>query len=364
MPSEIVERLKAGQLPPPVVALISKGAFPMPVEESVDALLHLIKDSGDEIRLQATKTLEGLAEATVLTLLRAPGITQDLMYFYSDAAGRLGRVSYLEALVQNVDTPDEYLAFLATRLPPNLLDVLVTNQMRLIRHPQIMDAIEMNPQAGRDVLRRVREVREEFFLKKQAQEKQESIHVGPSALVKYGEKAVDTTKTVKGEALARILPKEVLETLEPEEMAEGLSPQRLSVYQKIVKMNVPDRQQLALKGTKEERSILIKDPNKVVVDAVLSSPKLTDTEVETYSTMRNLSEDVVRKIAMNREWVRNYKVMMNLVQNPKTPIALSLGFMNRLQERDVHNLSKNKNIPDVIRKAAARLMITRRERGG
>lgn len=364
MPSEIIEKLKAGQVPPPVVSLLAKGAFPLPVEESVAALVFLLQDSNEEIRSQATQTLESLPGGTVLGILRADGVEVTALYFFADYAERANKNEYLEAIVQNPSTPDDYLAFLATRLPPNLLDVIVTNQVRLIRHPQIMDSLEMNPRASRDVLRRVREVREEFFLKKKAEE-QPAVQVGiASSLVKYGDKSVAApAPALKGEALARVLPAEVISMLEPEEQAEGLSPERVSTYQKILNMNVPDRTQLALKGSTEERRILIKDPNRMVNDAVLASPKLNEVEVELFSSMKNLTEDVIRKIASNREWVKSHKILLNLVHNPKTPIAMSLGFLARLHEREVHNLSRNKNVPDVLRKAAGRLMITRRERG-
>ncbi|MBI2840426.1 MAG: hypothetical protein HYX75_19075 [Acidobacteria bacterium] len=363
MPGEIVEKLKAGTVPPAVVTLIARGAFPLPLEDKVEALLHLLNDSNEETRTMAGGTLEQIPESSVLSILTTPGTDISVMYFYADVAERMGKQQYLEAIVQNPTTPDEYIAFLATRLPPNLLDVIATNQVRLIRHPQIMDSIEMNPQVGRDILRRVKEVREEFFLKKMAAERAPT-PAGPAALVKYGDRGVTVAPgAVKGEALARVLPAEIIATLEPHEQAEGLSPERISTYQKLLKMTVPERIQAALKGSKEERTALIKDPNRIVIEAVLASPKLSEPEVETYSTMRNLSEDVIRRIASNRDWIKNHKIVLNLVNNPKTPIAISLAFLNRLHEREVHKLSRDKNVPDVIRKAAGRLMLTRRDRG-
>ncbi|MEW6363006.1 MAG: hypothetical protein AB1714_00030 [Acidobacteriota bacterium] len=364
MPSEILERLKAGEVPPPVVELIARGAFPLPPEESIEAQLFLLQSQDPKIQEAAKQALEAQPQGAVLGLLSSPEVDLAVVYFYSEYAERAKKPAYLEAVIKNPSTPDDYIAFLAARLPPNLLDIITTNQMRLIRAPQIMDAIEMNPQISRDILRRVREVREEFFVKKAAEASTVQVGAGPVGLVKYGDKEVaPAAGTLRGEALARVLPQEVLASLEPDEQAEGLTPERVSVYQKLFRMSVPERVQVGLKGTREERSILVKDPNKVVVDAVLSSPKLTESEVETFSSMRNLTEEILKRIASSREWVKNYKIVQNLVLNPKTPVAVSLGFMARLQEKDVYNLSRNKNIPDVIRKAAARLIVTRRERG-
>jgi len=373
MASEVVEKLKAGAIPPPVMGLIARGAFPLPPEASIEALVFLLQDSRPEIRDQAGQTLEKMPEPTVLEILRSSEIDVSVVYYFADYSERNQKLSYLEAIVQNPSTSDEYLAFLASRLPPNLLDILATNQMRMIRHPPIMDAIEMNPQVSRDILRRVKEVREEFFIKKAAQD---SVNLrqaastatadtsAPTGLVKYGEKqATVVPKTLTGEALAKAIPPEFYEALEPEERLEGITPERVSVYQKIFRMNAQQRVQLALKGTREERSILIKDPNRIVVEGVLASPRLTETEVETFSLMRNMNEDILRKIATNRDWVKNYKIVSNLVLNPKTPIATSLGFLGRLHDKDVLNLTRNRNIPDVLRKAAQRLVQQRRDRG-
>ncbi len=378
MPAEILEKLKAGAVPAPVINLIAKGTFPLPAEAKVEALIFLVQNSTDEIREQASRTLENMPENIILELLQAPALDVSTMYFFADYAERIKKLEFIEAILQNPSTPDEYLAFLATRLPPNLLEVLAVNQVRLIRSPQLMDSIEMNPQVSRDILRRVHETREEFFIKKAAAESA-SIRVpqstsirwappidenSPMGIVKYGEKqAVLSSKSISGEALARVLPADALAAIDPEEKAEGLTPERVSVYQKIFKMTVPERVQLARKGSREERGILIKDPNRMVSEGVIHSPKITETEAETFSSMRNMSEEILRSIAANRDWIKNYKIVFNLVNNPKTPIPTALGFLNRLLHKDVFNLSRNKNVPDVIRKAAARLVDTRRERG-
>ena len=378
MPAEILEKLKAGAVPAPVINLIAKGTFPLPAEAKVEALIFLVQNSTDEIREQASRTLENMPENIILELLQAPALDVSTMYFFADYAERIKKLEFIEAILQNPSTPDEYLAFLATRLPPNLLEVLAVNQVRLIRSPQLMDSIEMNPQVSRDILRRVHETREEFFIKKAAAESA-SIRVpqstsirwappidenSPMGIVKYGEKqAVLSSKSISGEALARVLPADALAAIDPEEKAEGLTPERVSVYQKIFKMTVPERVQLARKGSREERGILIKDPNRMVSEGVIHSPKITETEAETFSSMRNMSEEILRSIAANRDWIKNYKIVFNLVNNPKTPIPTARGFLNRLLHKDVFNLSRNKNVPDVIRKAAARLVDTRRERG-
>jgi hypothetical protein len=114
---------------------------------------------------------------------------------------------------------------------------------------------------------------------------------------------------------------------------------------------------LALKGTREQRSVLVRDPNRIVAAAVLSSPKLTEAEVESFARMANVSEDVLRTIGMNRTWTRNYVVIAALARNPKTPPAISLGLVGRLNERDIKGLSTDRNVPEAVRLAARKFLV-------
>ena len=100
------------------------------------------------------------------------------------------------------------------------------------------------------------------------------------------------------------------------------------------------------------RSILIRDPNKMISAAVLSSPKVTEQEAAGYARMASLSEDVLRAIGSNRAWLKNYGVVLGLTKNPKTPLAMSLNLMSRLQDRDVATLSVDRNVPEALRLAA------------
>jgi hypothetical protein len=111
-----------------------------------------------------------------------------------------------------------------------------------------------------------------------------------------------------------------------------------------------------LKGTREQRAVLIRDPNRVVAAAVLSSPKLSDTEVEAFARMANVSEDVLRTIGTTRAWTRSYGVVSGLVRNPKTPPAISLPLLTRMNDRDIRMLSTDRNVPEALRLSARRMM--------
>ena len=113
----------------------------------------------------------------------------------------------------------------------------------------------------------------------------------------------------------------------------------------------------AVKGTREMRSILIRDPNKMISAAVLSSPKVTDNEVESFARMANVSEEVLRIIGNNRSWMKNYGVVVGLTKNPKTPLAMSLNMMSRLNDRDLATLSVDRNVPEPLRTAARKRVL-------
>ncbi|MDQ3348679.1 MAG: hypothetical protein M3545_12005, partial [Acidobacteriota bacterium] len=121
-------------------------------------------------------------------------------------------------------------------------------------------------------------------------------------------------------------------------------------------LSIVERMKLAMKGTKGHRAQLIRDSNKLVAAAVLSSPKLTESEVEAFAKMANVSEDVLRTIAINRTWTKNYGVIAGLTRNPKTPPAISMQMLPRLNERDLKMLAIDRNVPEGVRIAARKFV--------
>ncbi|HTC95206.1 MAG TPA: hypothetical protein VK699_17300 [Terriglobales bacterium] len=134
--------------------------------------------------------------------------------------------------------------------------------------------------------------------------------------------------------------------------AQNKSRERLTSFQKIARMSVRERIQLAVKGTKEERFILVRDGARLVSSGVLNSPKLTEAEVEYFASMKNVSDTVLREISRNHKFMKNYNVIRNLTNNPRCPLDLSLTLVNHLMVGDLKSLSSNKNIADTLRKLA------------
>jgi hypothetical protein len=132
---------------------------------------------------------------------------------------------------------------------------------------------------------------------------------------------------------------------------------RESAVEKLANMTFVERLKAAVKGSREMRAILIRDPNKMIAASVLSSPKLSDAEVETFARMTSVAEDVLRIIGGNRNWIKNYGIVAGLTRNPKTPLGMSLNLMARLNGRDLSMLSVDRNVPETLRIAARKKLL-------
>jgi hypothetical protein len=145
----------------------------------------------------------------------------------------------------------------------------------------------------------------------------------------------------------------LLDTLDelPEE-PDAADPEKKS----LSSLSVLERMKLAMKGTREQRAVLVRDSNKLVSAAVLSSPKVNEAEIETFTKMGNVSEDVLRVIGQNRSWTKNYGIILGLCKHPKTPPAIAMSFVQRLNERDLKALTTDRNAKEGLRLLAKKML--------
>ena len=132
---------------------------------------------------------------------------------------------------------------------------------------------------------------------------------------------------------------------------------RQSGVQALVTMTFPQRLKAAMKGSREVRAVLIRDPNKLIASSVLSSPKVSIPEVESFARMQNVSEDVLRIIAANRGWLKSYGIVLALTKNPKTPLSMSMNLMARLTSKDLQKLAVDRNVPEALRISARKKVV-------
>jgi hypothetical protein len=143
----------------------------------------------------------------------------------------------------------------------------------------------------------------------------------------------------------------------PDPEAPPANEDEQTALQRIQALNVAQRIALAMKGSREERAILVRDPNKIVGVAVLSSPKLSDAEVETIAKMTSVSDELLRIISMTRNWMKNYSVALALAKNPKTPVGISMNLLSRLNDKDLRMLSSDRNVAEILRTTARQKLV-------
>jgi len=240
-------------------------------------------------------------------------------------------------------------------LPDHLAELVVINQVRLLRSMSLLVALESNPGLNNDQRRRLRELRENFRIGEQPAPPPPP--PPPPAPVEAAppEEAVaeEPQPLTEEEAVERLLTDD-----------EKQDQEKLSVVQEIYRMNTADKVVRALKGSSAERAILIRDPNRIVAGAVLGSPRLTEPEIERFAGMKNVSDEVLRQIASNKDWTKRYGVISSLVRNPRTPVALGINFVSRLNPRDMKAIAMDKNVSEVIRKQAQKFVRQVSQPGG
>jgi hypothetical protein len=411
MAHPIIQALRSGNVPAPAKLAAARAAVPLPPETMLEALVVLCQDEGEEVRAAATKSLREFDQERMREVAEQETTATDVLQFLCD--WRHATREVYEALTLNHMTPDTGIAGLAKWAKDgSLLELIAINQERMINHPPLIEAIIENKAATPEAVRRAREVRVEFFekelgAKRVAEERRARAAAMSAALgLKQVEEALpdlvdddvsaeslspaappaeaDATQT--GPEFAFALQQELKKVAEPQaapqaelsatveaqaaaeaeriafEMQAGgeeVTAERLTMMQLIARMSVKQRVQLALKGNREARNILRRDSNKTVILGVLGNPRITESEVEAISNMKTLPEEALRLIALNRLWSRNYPVIHNLVRNPRTPVATSIALIPRLFPKDLKALTTNRNVPDVIRKTAHRLLSAR-----
>jgi hypothetical protein len=341
----LVEQFRQGRVPRDLRLMAAQGALPLGPADVADLLEFLLHDADEEIRQSASASLLALPAAELLPLAKDRGSTRGLLaWILSSREER----ELQEAVLQNPTLPDEAVEGRAAALPEELAELVVINQVRLLRRTTLLEALERNQSLSKDQRRRLRELRESFHIGEQPPEPAPApppvAAPAPTPAPAEPEPEVAPPAT-EAEAVARYLSEE-----------EQGEKEKVSTVQRIYRLNTAEKVVAALKGTREERAVLVRDSNRLVAAAVLGSPKLTDVEIEAYAGMKNLSDEVLRKIGTHKEWTKRYSVVANLVKNPRTPLAISLGLVSRLNPRDIKGLTNDRNVPEVIRKQAQKFV--------
>lgn len=359
----VIERLEAGDYPPETVANIAAGFVPLPQDELIAVLAFLVTSAGEpDVRSAALTSLNDVPPRSIAAFAandNAPPEHLELLLRATEDA------QVLEALTRNRGVTDGAVEELARRADAHIQEVIVINQSRILRSPQILDALEGNPSLTPDVKRRIFETREEFFEKKA---RQQALAEEAAALFVDDEDAV--AEHLPTDAIQDLLEKAAAEDaagaasqpgVEPLEF-EKKDPSRMSIFARILTMTVGEKVQLAFKGGKSERMVLVRERNRLIASAVMRNPRINESEVESIAGMRNVDEEVLRLIALKREWMAKYNILIALARNPKVPIGIVLTLINRLTLRDLKGLKDDKGVSEAVRTSARKVFAVRTQK--
>lgn len=389
----VVKAVIEGSAPRPAQLAAARGILPLPQNDLLEVLVHLANAGDAELSENAKKTLASQDPAALEGSITSSDVPPSVLAFF---AGREGLPKSIhEMVISNPRTPAAAIIDIATNTKSGeLLELIALNQQLLIRNRPIIDAIIANPNRTSEAERRAAETKREFFEKERgAQQVANELRArGNEAAAEFMESAEfavgegDSEMSIEdalflaehievpdGETddswLGLEYIEEIYEETEEQRQAivdkilgelrmegeEEIGNERVSMINRVMKMGMKDRVRLAMKGDREARNILIRDPNRIVAQAVVANPRITEQEVEKIAAMRTVTEDILRSLASNRQWSRNYAIMHTLARNPRTPIANVLNILSRLQLRDLAALSKNRNVSDAVRRQALRL---------
>jgi len=341
----LVDQFRRGSVPRELRLMAAQGLLPLNPVDFTELLHHLLSDSDASIRDTAGTTLGAIPEAEMLALARDRETPTGVLGW---AVAHRTEKEIREAALQNPSTPDEAIETLAAELPEGLAELVVINQVRLLRRTSLLVALEGNQSLSADQRRRLRELRESFHIGEKPPDAPPPAPppAPPEEQLPVEDLPPDDQMMTEDEAMARY-------NLAPDEMEDEA---KVSAVQKVYRMNTAQKVIAALKESREVRAILVRDPNRIVSSAVLGSPKLTEPEIESFSGMRGVSSEILRSIASNKDWTKRYGVVSNLVKNPRTPLPIALNMVPRLNPRDLKMISVDRNVPEVIRKHAAKFI--------
>ncbi len=336
--------------PPPLRMMGAKGLVPAVAPIDLCTLLFFLSFDADAgVRETATKTADGLPDKIWGVALRSEGMKAPVLDWLADRFAT--KEAAVELVLLNAATPDETVARLAPTVSRKLSEIVRQNELRLLRHDDIIRGLCRNPEALASTIDGACDfcVRNGLTL------------LDVPQLVEAHKRIHGVDPTVKppdpGETAAGLMAEygDVLAT-DAEAAAAAVAAEqeqkKQNVTQRVMKMSVSEKIKLATLGNKEARTLLLRDSNKLVCMAAATSPRITDGEIISLANSRTVNADVLRYIYSNREFLRTYAIKISLVKNPKVPLPTALKMLLTLQEKDIKDLARDRNVPQTVQSQA------------
>lgn len=359
------------ETPKPMKMMAANGALPLPPETLILLWYQLSFERDPEITAAVAETVHSFDSVILADLA-----TRDLPVSVLDWLSKSNSENaVLEKIILNSKTDDATIMDLAAVTTKDLVDLIAANQVRILRAPEIIDKIYANPAARMATIDKLIAFAQEHALDlsafKALQDFMASKNSGEAEsglsddefeamISKSATRAAEETQESE-ESLRNIQPLDATADAAENETPEQTE-RRLTHAQKVERMNAPQRVRLALLGDREDRAILLRDTRRIVYMSVIKSPKISIGEVAQICASKSMPDEIISYIAQRRDWIRYYPIVVALVNNPKCPLADSVGFMRQLRLNDLKNLQKSKSIPAQLARQAQMLFKQKNER--
>jgi len=337
--------------PTPLRMMGAKGLVPAVAPVDLVTLLCVLSyDADPAVKETAVKTAEGLPDKIWGVALRSEGLPPPVLDWLADRFAT--KDAALEMVLLNPSTSDQTIARLAPVVSQKLGEIVRQNELRLLRCDDIIRGLCRNPNALASTLDGACDfcVRNGLTLLDVPLlvEAHKRVHgVDPTVRVPTAE---ETAAGLMAEYAAELAQESAGEV--PHAETDEESSKKLTITQRVMKMSVAEKIKLATLGNKEARTLLLRDSNKLVCMAAATSPRITDGEILSLANSRTVNADVLRYIYSNREFLRTYSLKTSLVKNPKVPLPTALKLLVTLQEKDIKELARDRNVPQTIQSQA------------
>jgi hypothetical protein len=348
---EQLRRFADPNAPGPAKMMAARGMVPVKGGDLVMLLAQLSADPDSAVSGSAGDTLAGLPENVLLPACQEdlhPAVFHELALRFSKNEDVLAR------LASNHAVADATIAAISAHCPERITEIIATNQQRLLAAPQIIEALYKNRNTRMSTADRIVElaVRHDVVVTGIPMFEEIKKAIQGQLVPEPSEEPLPSDQLFAN-ALAEDDAQDAVER-DKLDGTEETKEEFVPLQSKLRSMNVGEKIRMALLGNAAARSILVRDPNRVVSMAAIASPAMSESEAKNAAQSREVSEDVLRFIGKKREWLRSYEIKRHLCNNPKTPIAISMTFLNHLRRNDLRALSRSRGIPGPLKQAAKR----------
>lgn len=353
--------------PPPMRMMAARGLVPAPPNELVVLLYHLTFDAEAPIAKAARDTLAGMPQAMLLGLVSGP-----LPAFVLDLIAELFKQNdaLLEKLLLNPKTADETFATVAEVCSESITELIASNEVRLLRHPAIIEGLFLNPAARMSTVDRVTDLGRRhklkfervYVLEQLVSDARTALELDPKLAAPADDAAFKklldhslAEEAAENAMLANLSDEQVVEVRTRQNQAVDEAKGSNNRQAEIGKMSISQKVRTATLGSKSDRDYLIRDNNRLVHMAAVTSPKVQPSDIMAWSGNKGLPDNIIMYIGTNGRYRRNYKILVNIVNNPKAPLRLTSGLINTMSVADLAKVQKNRNLAPAIQRLAKSL---------